>query len=154
MSKIKFLNSKKIVLCLFLVSNYSYAQTYKFEITCTASVRYYCSLKSDCVINRDLNPSVYKIKADSPKSIKFRKFIGSENTSSWTAHAYRLGSGSDKYQFIEEGMLSTFTVTNDKRKFTHMFESGISLYNSDLSLKKIPDENLGGQIETGSCIPN
>jgi len=153
MTKIKFVNSKKIILCLFLVSNYSYAKTYKFEITCTASVRYYCSLKSDCVINRDLNPSVYKIKADSPKSIKIRKFIGSENTSSWTAHAHRVDS-SEKYQFIEEGILTIFNVTNDKRKFTYMGDSGISLYNSDLSLKKLPNEDLGGQIETGSCIPN
>jgi hypothetical protein len=61
---------------------------------------------------------------------------------------------SDKYQFVENGVLTVFTITNDRKKFTYLIDDGVSLYNSDLSLKKIPDDDLGGQIVTGSCIPN
>jgi hypothetical protein len=138
---------------MFLTSNVSYAQTYKFEITCTASVRFYCSIKSGCVANKDTNPSVYKVKADGPNSIKIRKYIGGDNTSSWTANVHSFDS-SDKYQFVENGVLTVFTITNDRKKFTYLIDDGVSLYNSDLSLKKIPDDDLGGQIVTGSCIPN
>ncbi len=138
-------------LCLFCVS--SLAQTYKFGITCTASVRFYCSVKKGCVANKDANPSVYKINAESPKSIKITKYVGSDKTSNWTAHAHST-DGSAKYEFVEDGILTVFTVTNDRKKFTYLIDSGIALYNSDLSLNKIPNDDLGGQIETGSCIPN
>lgn len=130
-----------------------FAQTYKFEITCTASVRFYCAIKSGCVANKDTNPSVYKVKAESPKLIKISKYVGGNNTSNWTAHAHRVDS-SDKYEFVENGILTVFTVTNDRKKFTYLIDDGVALYNSDLSLNKIPNEDLGGQIVTGSCIPN
>jgi len=143
----------KIFCVLFFVCNYSYAQTYKFEITCTASVRFYCSIKSGCVANKDTNPSVYRVKADGAKSISISKYIGGNNTSNWTANAHRVDS-SDKYQFIENGILTVFTLTNDRKKFTYLVDDGIALYNSDLSLNKIPNDDLGGQIVTGSCIPN
>jgi len=146
-------NFIKYFFCLFFVSNYSYAQPYKFEITCTASVRFYCSIKNGCETNKDVNPSVYKIKADNSKSIKISKYVGSNNTSNWTAQAHRVDS-SDKYQFVENGILTVFSITNDKKKYTYMADSGVVLYNSDLSLNKSPNENLGGQIESGSCIPN
>jgi len=138
---------------MFLAFNISYAQTYKFEITCTASVRFYCSIKSGCVVNKDTNPSVYKVKADGPNSIKISKYVGGDNTSSWTANVHSFDS-SDKYQFVENGVLTVFTITNDRKKFTYLIDDGVSLYNSGLSLKKIPDDDLGGQIVTGSCIPN
>jgi len=148
-----FFNYRIILFCLFFVCNYSYAQTYKFELTCTASVRYYCSIKNGCTINKDANPSVYKVKADNSKSIKFSKYVGGNNTSNWTAQAHRVDS-SDKYQFVENGILTVFSITNDRKKYTYMIDDGIDLYNSDLSLKKSPNEDLGGQIETGSCVPN
>jgi hypothetical protein len=116
-------------------------------------VRFYCSIKNGCETNKDANPSVYKIKADSPKSIKISKYVGGNNTSNWTAQAHRVDS-SDKYQFVENGILTVFSITNDKKKYTYMADSGVVLYNSDLSLNKSPNENLGGQIESGSCIPN
>jgi hypothetical protein len=146
-------NFLKIFFFLFFASNHSYAQTYKFEITCTASVRFYCSIKSGCVVNKDTNPSVYKVKADGSKSIKFSKFVGGNNTSNWTASAHRVDS-SDKYQFVENGILTVFTLTNDRKKFTYLVDDGIALYNSDLSLNKVPNDDLGGQIETGSCVSN
>ncbi|MFY9128295.1 MAG: hypothetical protein WAO82_06390 [Limnohabitans sp.] len=138
---------------IFFALNVASAQTYKFEVTCTASVRFYCSIKNGCETNKDVNPSVYKVKADSPKSIKISKYVGSNNTSNWTAQAHRVDS-SDKYQFVENGILTVFSITNDKKKYTYMADSGVVLYNSDLSLDKSPNENLGGQIESGSCIPN
>jgi hypothetical protein len=116
-------------------------------------VRFYCSIKSGCVANKDTNPSVYKVKADGSKSIKISKFIGGNNTSNWTANAHRVDS-SDKYQFVENGILTVFTLTNDRKKFTYLVDDGVALYNSDLSLNKIPNDDLGGQIVTGSCIPN
>ncbi len=138
---------------VFLFSQYSFAQTYKFGITCTASVRFYCSVKKGCVANKDAHPSVYKVNAESSKSIKITKYVGGDKTSNWTAHAHST-DGSDKFQFVEDGVLTVFTVTNDRKKFTYLIDSGIALYNSDLSLNKIPNDDLGGQIETGSCIPN
>ena len=149
----KFQSLLKTLFCLCFICNYSYAQTYKFEITCTASVRFYCSLKSGCVANKDTNPSVYKVKADGAKSINITKFIGGNKTSSWTAHVHSFDS-SDKYQFVENGILTVFTITNDRKKFTYLVDDGIALYNSDLSLNKNPNDDLGGQIVTGSCIPN
>ena len=143
----------KIFFILFLVCNCSYAQTYKFEITCTASVRYYCSTKSGCVINRDPNPSVFKVKVNNAKSIEIKKYVGSNQPSIWTAKAHSL-DGSDKYKFIEDGILTVFNITNDRKKFVYMMDDGIGLYNSDLSLNKKPNDDLGGQIESGSCIPN
>lgn len=146
----KFLN---IFCILFFVCKYSYAQTYKFEITCTASVRFYCSIKNGCVANKDTNPSVYRVKADGAKAVTISKYIGGNITSSWTAHAHKVDS-TDKYQFVENGILTVFTVTNDRKKFTYLIDDGVSLYNSDLSLNKIPNDDLGGQIVTGSCISN
>lgn len=138
---------------MFFNFNETFAQSYKFEITCTASVRFYCSIKNGCETNKDVNPSVYKIKANSPKSIKISKYIGSKNTSNWTAQAHRVDS-SNKYQFVENGILTVFSITNDKKKYTYIADSGVVLYNSDLSLNKSPTDDLGGQIESGSCIPN
>jgi hypothetical protein len=146
-------NVLKTLCCLFLGCNISHAQTYKFEITCTASARYYCSVKSGCVINRDANPSVFKVKVNNSKSIEIKKYVGSNQPSIWTAKAHSL-DGSDKYQFIEDGILTVFNITNDRKKFVYMMDDGIGLYNSDLSLNKKPNDDLGGQIETGSCISN
>ena len=142
-----------IIFFLYGIFNVAYAQSYKISIICTASVRYYCAVKSGCVVNKDLNPSVYRVKSEGQNSIKLNKFINGEESTSWKARILRV-DGLDRYQFVDDQILSVFSITNDRKKYTFMHNSGISLYNSDLSLNKIPDEDLGGQIETGSCIPN
>jgi hypothetical protein len=137
---------------LSIASNAANAQSEKFQLVCTTSVRYYCSIKTGCKVNKDANPSVYKVKVDGENSITIQKYIGSNEASSWKAKSYRK-DGSNKYQFIEDGILTTFSITNDRKKFTYMFDDGIDLYNSDLSLNKSPNSDLGGQIITGNCIP-
>ncbi|MDA9771648.1 hypothetical protein N9D02_11490 [Emcibacteraceae bacterium] len=143
----------KTFVVVFFIYNTSHAETYEFELTCTSSVRFFCTVNSGCVVNKDLNPTVYKIQVENSDSIKIDKYVGGEKTSDWTVR--RIGSDwLNKYHFVEDGVPSIFSITNDKRKFTHIYPSGISLYNSDLSLNQSPSEDLGGQIKTGSCIPN
>lgn len=141
---------KKFILVIGLLLSFS-AVAESFKLICTSKVRFYCADGVGCEVNRDSEPSQYKISYVNGK-VSVEKYIGVRNTSSWKATNVRSSRDADKYAFVEEGITTVFHLTDDKKKFVYTYESGIASYNLSLSLKrKLPDD-LGAQIEKGSCL--
>lgn len=141
----------KIILLLlgFITSINAAAES--FKLVCTSKVRFYCADGVGCEVNRDAEPSQYKISYVNGKA-SFDKYIGIRNTSSWKATNLRSSSDTDKYAFLEDGITTVFHLTNDRKKFVYTYESGMTTYNLSLSLKKKLPDDLGAQIEKGNCL--
>lgn len=146
--------SKKISLlcaaCFSFFASHAVAQEAPFKVICIAESRFSCESQSGCQLNRDASPSVYQISFDTASSTKIIKTIAGKITSHWTAR--NNPNNLDKYNFSTTDDSSVLSLTNDRKKFIHLFPSGLALYNSDLNLEKNPSNSLGGQVITGSCI--
>ena len=139
-----------LIALFFLVLVADHAWAINFKLTCITSVRHTCFVESGCKSIKDKEPSTYTVDFKSNSKISMSHFIGSTQMSSWDA--VNIGGNSDKYIFAEKGMSPIFTLSNDHKKFSYVGDDGIAQYNLNLSLNKKPNEDIGGQIRTGSCI--
>jgi hypothetical protein len=142
--------NKILLFAILCTSTSTWAES--FRLTCITSIRHACFVESGCKSIKDKEPSTYTIDYKSNSKISMSHFIGSTQMSSW--NAVNIGGNSDKYILAEQGMSPVLTLTNDLKRFSYIGDDGISQYNSNLNLNKKPDEDMGGQIRTGTCIRN
>ena len=142
--------NKILLFAILCTSTSTWAES--FRLTCITSIRHACFVESGCKSIKDKEPSTYTIDYKSNSKISMSHFIGSIQMSSWGA--VNIGGNTDKYIFVEQGMSPVLTLTNDLKRFSYIGDDGISQYNSNLNLNKKPDEDMGGQIRTGTCIRN